>query len=1002
MLARGVLVLSLALPPGSPQTQSADDQYHFLVALEEKGLHDTLVREARTFLREHADHPKAALARYRLAGALYELDRPEEARVEYAALSKLAGFEFAGEVDLRLGQCELARESLDGARVAFERVRAHGQGYLHTPATFLLAETHFRGKDFAAAEPLYLEVQRASDAAEFAREAEHALAWCAFQTSRWDEAGARAQRFLERHHDDAFADELAWLAGESCLEAGRPQDAASWFARVRAGPHHADALRGSAFAAAALDDHRRSAGFFARLIEEHPDSRWKGEAQLHRGIQLLKAEDPAAALDALQRAPDGSESGYWRARAVAALGRHDEALASLGRALTQRPSEEVARRIHVARGDSLSALGRGAEAAKAWETGGSEYGLQSAALSELAAGRPKEAVRLAEELLGRELAAEPRREAELVRAEALFALADYASAEQAFQRVLAAETEPARVARALSRLSWCRYLVGDFAESAKRFAALAASHPRAPEAEEARFLEARSLESCGEAKRAAAAFGRYLENHPDAPRTNEAMLRLARLEGADGKARLETLLARRPEPEIALAASYELAERLSGEESFAEAEAHYRAVLDQGGGSDLVPRATYGLAWARHAQSESADAARLLRGLLAKKELDPELTLSALELLIWAERGAKNPDGARAAFDVFCARTNDETRRLASAKVTALALSEAGRPGDAQKVYEKLSRASDPALAARATLERAWLDIDLGQPSAAEAKARAALEVLPEELAVRECLFFVGEAWYEGKDDPKAIACYQLAQDHSTPDVASRAMYKCGFAHLRAGDLSAAARSFGQLIERFPQSDLSGESLYLWGEAEARAGRFEAAAPPLLRMRKDFPRHAAWGKAMLRLSEALARTERWREAADVSAELLRREPEGEGAVQAELWHARALAALGERRGAEAAFRHVVDKDRGQLSAQARIALGSMSVEAGDLEGALSEFLKVALLYAHEEEVAEALYRAGEVLEKQGESEQALVQWREAAKHEETAFGRRARQRLASR
>ena len=62
--------------------------------------------------------------------------------------------------------------------------------------------------------------------------------------------------------------------------------------------------------------------------------------------------------------------------------------------------------------------------------------------------------------------------------------------------------------------------------------------------------------------------------------------------------------------------------------------------------------------------------------------------------------------------------------------------------------------------------------------------------------------------------------------------------------------------------------------------------------------------------------------------------------------------------------------------------------------------ALSEFLKVAVLFAHEEEVAEALFRAGEVLEAQGHLAQARERFAEAAtNHPETTYGDRARRRL---
>ena len=89
-------------------------------------------------------------------------------------------------------------------------------------------------------------------------------------------------------------------------------------------------------------------------------------------------------------------------------------------------------------------------------------------------------------------------------------------------------------------------------------------------------------------------------------------------------------------------------------------------------------------------------------------------------------------------------------------------------------------------------------------------------------------------------------------------------------------------------------------------------------------------------------------------------------PEFENAVEAELWRGRALAARKKTRGARQAFERVIALDRGVLAARARLGLGHMSRDEGDLDEALSQYLKVAFLYAHEAEVSEALYHAGHV------------------------------------
>src|SRR5688572_9946589 len=84
---------STAPVPRAP-VDEAEEQYQLIAGLVERGLHDLAAKEAGSFLERYPDHPKAPLARYRLASSLYELERFDQACLEYAALSSIAGFQF--------------------------------------------------------------------------------------------------------------------------------------------------------------------------------------------------------------------------------------------------------------------------------------------------------------------------------------------------------------------------------------------------------------------------------------------------------------------------------------------------------------------------------------------------------------------------------------------------------------------------------------------------------------------------------------------------------------------------------------------------------------------------------------------------------------------------------------------------------------------------------------------------------------------------------------------
>ena len=85
-----------------------------------------------------------------------------------------------------------------------------------------------------------------------------------------------------------------------------------------------------------------------------------------------------------------------------------------------------------------------------------------------------------------------------------------------------------------------------------------------------------------------------------------------------------------------------------------------------------------------------------------------------------------------------------------------------------------------------------------------------------------------------------------------------------------------------------------------------------------------------------------------------------------------------------------------------LSAQAHIELGRLALAAGNRDDALSEFLKVALLYADDEEVAHALLLAGQSLERLDQLDNARRHYREILDdHPNASHAAAARERLAA-
>lgn len=1005
-LLSGLLSLSLLFLPIPPD--EADEQYQFVVGLCEKGMHDVAAKEAQKFLEHFPDHPKADLARYRLASSLFELGKTDEAAPQFKKLSAKRGFEYEAEVWLRLGQCELGAKRYDEAASAFENSLAKNKDYLKVPASFLLAEAKFRGEKFDEAEARYREALRLDSKGPYAKDAAYGLAWCAFRRGDHDAATERIEDFCTRFPGDALEPELRLLEGEAHLDANRAKEALAAYRKVGDGPFKDAALRGAGFAQAALGDHAGAARSFGELVDGYPKSRFVAEATLQRGIHLLEAGDAKAARQVLSspNAGGGADVLFWRARAETKAGDREAALASLDAAAKAQPSpsKDLLGRIRVARGDLLFDLGRAGDAAREYEQSGSDYALHAAAVASLNDGRADDAIRLAQQLLAGYPKSAYLAATNLTLGEAFFSQKKYAEAEKAFAAAGAPTSEPAQRSRALSRIAWCRYLSNDSAEAAKRFAEVVAQFPDALEAEEAAFMQGRCLEAAGKSNEAAAVWKRHLDAFPRGEHRAETLLGLSRVEeGPASVSRLETFLRESPKSALADRALYGLAEKLSAAGKTADAEPQYRELITRFPKSELLPAARYGLAWCVYDAKRYPEAVELLQPLVGDGDspLRPDLRASAAELLVWAEDKVGDVDAETSAYGRFAKLTDDEPRRFKAAKIVAAALKKAGRTGDGIALLDELRRGlRDKETAAAAQVECAYLALDQKNVDDAEERARAALRDAPKSPAVSEVLFFVGEARYDANEDDKAGRLYSVAASVEGSTVADRALYKRGFTCLRRKDAQTAADCFRKLVDDYPKSDLHGEGLFLLGEALFRLDQFGPAADALAKLRTESPNHETMPKALFRLGVSLCRLDKWKDAESALSDLAVRFPKFENGVEAELWRGRALAALGQARAAREALDRVVSRDKGVLAARARIEIGKISMNAGRTDEALSEFLKVAVLYAHEDEVAEGLYLAGQCLEKLGDDARAQAQYEEVVtKHGSSAFAGAARQRL---
>ncbi|MHC5210438.1 MAG: tetratricopeptide repeat protein [Planctomycetota bacterium] len=979
-----------------------DDRASFVDGLYERGLYDMVAQEAADFLDKYEGHPRSDVIRYRLASALFELDRKEDASDHFRVLSEVQGFGFRAEAALRWGQCALETDRLHEADAALQRVLDLEADYLEVPATFLLAEVRFKRGKFAEAEPLYLEVLETDPQGDFAIDAASSVAWCAYRQGQYDRAVELAGSVLSQPIDEALKHELAFLTGEALLESDNPEQAVTAYRQVTGGTFADAALRGMGFALAAMGNDAGAATAFETLLSQHPDTRFASEATLRLGVHRLLAGDAEGAWTALstELVPDDAESMYWKGRTRAALGHTDEALALLDEARKHQPDVELRRSIETVRGNLLSDTGRALEAAQAYETAGSSEALHAAAVSSFNAGDAERALQFMEAVLERgDSKGDP--DMLLTYGEALFELKRYDEAIAAFRAVLSADATNHHP-RAATRLGWCLYFQGKPAEAAVPFARVGRDFPGATEAEEALYMAGRSLREADMTQGAVTAWTAYAERYPAGSRTDEVLLGLSEMD-TDGKARehLTKLTRNHGDSPLMARALLDLADRLSGEGDLPAAEATYRELLERFPKHELAPHGRYGMAWCLVEREQVADASKLLSWFRTKaaEGADPTLTVSALELLSWCQVQGQDPEAAEASWLKFAEQSSDPDAVLNGARSVSEAWKQAGETDRALNVYSFVARI--PEVRTEALVESTWILLDAGRLDEAESSLAEASKQSPTDESVLEASFFLAEAWFDKGEGQRAIPLYAKVSKVPAHRLADEALYKQGFEHLRADDPAAARPIFERLVKEHEQSPLRVEALFLAGESAFRMEDWAGTAQLLTFIVEQEPGHEVASKARFRLGMALSELEQWKRAEAVLADLVREDPDFPSLSEAELWRARALARQGNDRAAEAAYQRVVANDRGVLAAQAHIGLGELDRRAGRTETALSTFLKVAVLYAHDEEVAEALLLAGECLEDLGDSAKAKDRYREIVKaHPESRVAAEARKRLA--
>ena len=280
--------------------------------------------------------------------------------------------------------------------------------------------------------------------------------------------------------------------------------------------------------------------------------------------------------------------------------------------------------------------------------------------------------------------------------------------------------------------------------------------------------------------------------------------------------------------------------------------------------------------------------------------------------------------------------------------------------------------------------EWGWSLVDAGKPGDADAVFERLLKESPDSPRAADARFNLAESAYAAKDYGRVatlLAPVVAEGSAAKPALVQSSLYRMGRAEVEAGEWAKAAATFARLRSDYPDGSFRREALFWAAEVTLKqndAGGAESSFAALI----GEPPAATDPKGLVatarrRQVQCLVQLGRWADAVVVADAFAAAEPDDPQAAEVDYARGRALQALARFDDARAAFDRAIAARKGsELAARAQLMRGETYFHQEQYRDALREFLRVALLYDAPEWQATALLEAGKVHEK-------LDEWRQA-------------------
>ena len=1012
----------------------AKDQRAYLTAngLLNRGLYDLAATEYRTFLDAHAEHEKAPLARYGLGVALFRTGDKSGALAQLDQVSGIRSFEFAAETDLLRGHCHLALNDPNEAALAFIRVIERHADHASAPdAGALLVEAHHLAGRFDDAIAASTELTDRWPNAPMRDRADLFRGLSLLSKDKPGDAAGVFRTIIDRAPASEVAPNARLLMAQSLHRAGSLDPASGAYQRViDSAPADLgeEATVGLAQLRRQQAKYDRAAELLDSLLKRSPKSAVAPRAQLERArVWYDRGEHERAApmletLSASGPADLRDDADYWRAKCAMRDASYSEAASRLGEAEARYPKSELLPEMIYDRAVALSRAERPDEASEAIGSFLERYpkhrltpdALHAAASIEYARARYEQALALCAiyeaSFQGHTMAPE----VVMLRAESRYMRDELDDAERGYRQLLDSEIADGLRTRATYRLGLTLHRAGRFTDAEPLLIRVVGDSNTDP-------AHARALLALGdgtfEAQRwvdAERYFARVVALNADSTPIDDALLKqgLAMQRQSQHERALpvfQRMLSDYPQSTRATHARFELGQGLVALQRWEEAEPWLTSVLESEDNERFEAHAMSHLGAIARSRGDHAGAAEWFERAAAIGGAD--LAARALYDQGEALLVAGDADGAIDKFSEFLGEHPDHAMRARSMARLSVALSRAGQHERALQQLDEIPDAAMSALAPEikhsAMYERAWSLRELERPDDS-ASAYRDLLAQPVETGLRAyALLDLGgieldaERWESASEIlTELVGMLESDEGSLSGDVRAQATYRLGAASLKLGTHERVIELLDGFHERHGDSELRPSAGLMCAESLAALGRHERAAAHLDRVATEHPEDQGTPTALLRLGDAHAALQRWDDSESAYARFLKAHGDDELWFQARFGVAWAQENRAEHKGAIDDYRVVVERHKGPTAARAQFQIGECLFAMNRLEEAVTELLRVDILYAYDEWSAASLYEAGRVLERLERPHQARAQYEQVVERfSELNWAKLARERL---